>query len=61
MAQATKYFRVKDLMDRFQISRTTADKWLSLGIVPHIRIGGVIRIPAEALDNLATIQAKPAS
>lgn len=40
--------RVAKLVD---CSRTTVYEWVASGVIPHVRIGGSIRIPAADLQH----------
>ncbi|HPX69559.1 MAG TPA: helix-turn-helix domain-containing protein [Bacillota bacterium] len=47
----SKTYKVSDIETILQLSRTKAYALVNQGLFPVIRIGKVIRIPAELFDN----------
>ena len=42
------------LAEQFQVSRSTAYRWIRSGEVPSVRLGGTVRIPAKPLVDRLT-------
>jgi excisionase family DNA binding protein len=54
-----EFLRVSDVADRLGVSRTTAYDLIQRGSLPAVRLTGrggrgILRVPAAALDRLAT-------
>jgi excisionase family DNA binding protein len=47
----TRYLRVIEYAAEYGISRRTAYEHVRRGVVPSIRLGGIIRIPRAALEQ----------
>lgn len=42
---------VPEVAARFRVAKSTAYGWVGEGILPSIRVGGCVRVPAEALER----------
>ena len=47
-----QYLRVRDVIARYSISRAYAYELISSGVIPAVRIGTALRVPASALDEI---------
>ena len=59
MTNATyqEWLSVTQAVERFPIGRTLIYQEIAKGILPHIKVGGKILIPADAFDRLLEAQA----
>jgi excisionase family DNA binding protein len=50
----TNLLTVAEAAAELRVSRGTAYRWIADGLLPHVRIGGTVRIPAPELHALLT-------
>jgi excisionase family DNA binding protein len=47
------FYRVSEIGDLLGCSKTKAYELVASGAIPSLRIGGLLRVPASALERLA--------
>ncbi|MBI5499790.1 MAG: helix-turn-helix domain-containing protein [Deltaproteobacteria bacterium] len=50
--RATGWLDVKQVAERFGVSRTTAYRWI-VAFMPHLRVGRVVRVTERTLEEFA--------
>jgi excisionase family DNA binding protein len=45
-------YTLKEVMDILKVSQATAYRMVSTGRLPHVRIGRLVRIPANVIDEM---------
>jgi excisionase family DNA binding protein len=51
-----RYLTLDQVTDELQVSRRTIERLVAAGIMPTIRIGGSVRVPAEELNEWIDLQ-----
>lgn len=47
----SKYLTAGEVATRLDVSRMTVNRWIKAGKLPAFRLGSVLRIPTEAVDQ----------
>jgi excisionase family DNA binding protein len=47
-----RYYLPAEIKTRLRVSIRTVYSWIEQGIIPSVRIGGAVRIPAEDFDAM---------
>jgi excisionase family DNA binding protein len=50
----SEYLTVPDVAELFQVNPQTVRRWIWSGKLPHIKVGGTVRIPKSGLDSMMT-------
>lgn len=50
--QAHDYLTPAEVAEVFKVSERTVYRWCEAGTLRHIKVGGTVRIPRAALDEL---------
>jgi excisionase family DNA binding protein len=53
------FFRVTEVAEIIGVSKSKAYELVANGTIPSVRIGGLLRVPAEVLRKLAEIEDSP--
>ena len=49
-----EYLTVSDVAELFQVNPQTVRRWIWKGKLPHVKVGGTVRIPKSGLDSMTT-------
>ena len=47
-----EYLTVSDVAELFQVNPQTVRRWIWEGKLPHVKVGGTVRIPKSGLDSM---------
>lgn len=56
-----RIFKVKEVAQMFGVHKSTVYRWVKLGLIPCLRIGSSLRIPAGMLQDMDISKAPEAS
>ena len=51
-----EYLTVSDVAELFQVNPQTVRRWIWKGKLPHIKVGGTVRVPKSGLDSMMTFK-----
>lgn len=52
----SEYLTVPDVAELFQVNPQTVRRWIWKGKLPHVKVGGTVRIPKSGLDSMMTFK-----
>ena len=52
----SEYLTVPDVAELFQVNPQTVRRWIWKGKLPHVKVGGTVRIPKSGLDGMITFK-----
>ena len=52
----SEYLTVPDVAELFQVNPQTVRRWIWKGKLPHVKVGGTVRIPKSGLDSMITFK-----
>lgn len=51
-----EYLTVPDVAELLQVNPQTVRRWIWKGKLPHVKVGGTVRIPKSGLDSMITFK-----
>ena len=51
-----EYLTISDVAELFQVNPQTVRRWIWKGKLPHIKVGGTVRVPKSGLDSMMTFK-----
>lgn len=52
----SEYLTVPDVAELLQVNPQTVRRWIWKGKLPHVKVGGTVRIPKSGLDSMITFK-----
>jgi excisionase family DNA binding protein len=52
----SEYLTVPDVAELLQVNPQTVRRWIWKGKLPHVKVGGTVRVPRSGLDNMITFK-----